>query len=201
MNLQFPKFLRPFIGKYTWRKLPSLKTIYITFDDGPVPEVTPFILKLLDEYGIKATFFCVGENVKKYPELYQEVLSRGHQVGNHTYNHLKGCSVSKEEYLNNIEKAARLIESNLFRPPYGKMKRSQQKALNEKYELILWDVITYDYNTKLSPQKVFNNVKHYTRNGSIILFHDSIKARNNVLAVLPLAIEFWNKKGYNFGVI
>ncbi|HPC26872.1 MAG TPA: polysaccharide deacetylase family protein, partial [Paludibacteraceae bacterium] len=87
------------------------------------------------------------------------------------------------------------------RPPYGKMKRSQQRALNKKYELILWDVITYDYNTKLSPQKVFNNVKHYTRNGSIILFHDSIKARNNVLAVLPLAIEFWNKKGYNFGVI
>ena len=201
MNLQFPKLLRPFIGKYTWRKLSSSKTIYITFDDGPVPEVTPFILKLLDEYGIKATFFCVGENVKKYPELYQEVLSRGHRVGNHTYNHLKGYSVSKEEYLNNVEKAARLIDSNLFRPPYGKMKRSQQKALNEKYELILWDVITYDYNTKLSPQKVFNNVKHYTRNGSIILFHDSIKAKNNVLAVLPLAIEFWNKKGYNFGVI
>jgi len=201
MNVQFPDILRPFLGKLLWRKSSSSKVIYITFDDGPVPEVTPLVLDLLDEYNIKATFFCVGENVEKYPEVYNEVLKRGHRTGNHTYNHLKGASVSTDEYVANVEKASLRIESNLFRPPYGRIKKKQKKALKAGYEIIMWDVITHDYNSSLSPQTIMQNIRRYSRNGSLVVFHDSIKAERNMLTVLPLAIEYWNSKGYSFDVL
>ena len=201
MNVQFPDILRPFLGKLLWRKSSSEKVIYITFDDGPVPEVTPLVLDLLDEYNIKATFFCVGENVEKYPEVYNEVLKRGHRTGNHTYNHLKGASVSTDEYVANVEKASVSIESNLFRPPYGRIKKEQKKALKPGYEIVMWDVITHDYNSSLSPQTIMQNIKRYSRNGSLVVFHDSIKAERNMLTVLPLAIEYWNSKGYSFDVL
>ena len=201
MNVQFPDMLRPFLGKLLWRKSSSSKVIYITFDDGPVPEVTPLVLDLLDEYNIKATFFCVGENVEKYPEVYNEVLKRGHRTGNHTYNHLKGASVSTDEYVANVEKASLRIESNLFRPPYGRIKKKQKKALKAGYEIIMWDVITHDYNSSLSPQTIMQNIRRYSRNGSLVVFHDSIKAERNMLTVLPLAIEYWNSKGYSFDVL
>jgi len=198
MNVQFPDMLRPFMGKLLWRKSSSEKVIYLTFDDGPVPEVTPLLLDLLDEYNLKATFFCVGENVDKYPEIYNEVLKRGHKTGNHTYNHLKGVSVSTEEYLANVEKASKSIESNLFRPPYGRLKNKQRKALKAGYEIVMWDVITHDYNSNLSPITIMQNIKRYSRNGSLVVFHDSVKAERNMLTVLPLAIEYWNSKGYRF---
>lgn len=198
MNVQFPDVLRPFMGKLLWRKSSSEKVIYLTFDDGPVPEVTPLVLDLLDEYNLKATFFCVGENVEKYPGIYNEVLRRGHKTGNHTYNHLKGVSVSTEEYVANVEKAALSIESNLFRPPYGRLKNKQRKALKAGYEIVMWDVITHDYNSNLSPITIMQNIKRYSRNGSLVVFHDSVKAERNMLAVLPLAIEYWNSKGYRF---
>jgi peptidoglycan-N-acetylglucosamine deacetylase len=201
MNVQFPDILRPFLGKLLWRKSSSEKVIYITFDDGPVPEVTPLVLDLLDEYNIKATFFCVGENVEKYPEVYNEVLKRGHRTGNHTYNHLKGASVSTDEYVANVEKASLSIESNLFRPPYGRIKKEQKKALKPGYEIVMWDVITHDYNSSLSPQTIMQNIRRYSRNGSLVVFHDSIKAERNMLTVLPLAIEYWNSKGYSFDVL
>ena len=201
MNVQFPDMLRPFLGKLLWRKSSSSKVIYITFDDGPVPEVTPLVLDLLDEYNIKATFFCVGENVEKYPEVYNEVLKRGHRTGNHTYNHLKGASVSTDEYVANVEKASLRIESNLFRPPYGRIKKKQKKALKAGYEIIMWDVITHDYNSSLSPQTIMQNIRRYSRNGSLVVFHDSLKAERNMLTVLPLAIEYWNSKGYSFDVL
>jgi len=201
MNVQFPDMLRPFLGKLLWRKSSSEKVIYITFDDGPVPEVTPLVLDLLDEYNIKATFFCVGENVEKYPEVYNEVLKRGHRTGNHTYNHLKGASVSTDEYVANVEKASLSIESNLFRPPYGRIKKDQKKALKPGYEIVMWDVITHDYNSSLSPQTIMQNIRRYSRNGSLVVFHDSIKAERNMLTVLPLAIEYWNSKGYSFDVL
>jgi len=201
MNVQFPDILRPFLGKLLWRKSSSSKVIYITFDDGPVPEVTPLVLDLLDEYNIKATFFCVGENVEKYPEVYNEVLKRGHRTGNHTYNHLKGASVSTDEYVANVEKASLRIESNLFRPPYGRIKKKQKKALKAGYEIIMWDVITHDYNSSLSPQTIMQNIRRYSRNGSLVVFHDSLKAERNMLTVLPLAIEYWNSKGYSFDVL
>jgi len=201
MNIQFPDVLRPFLGKLLWRKNPLEKVIYLTFDDGPVPEVTPLVLDLLDEYNLKATFFCVGENVEKYPDVYKEVLKRGHKTGNHTYNHLKGIAVSTNEYVTNVEKAATQIDSKLFRPPYGRIKNSQKKALLEDYEIVMWDIITRDYDSRLSPVSIMQNIKRYSRNGSLVVFHDSIKAERNMLTVLPLAIEYWNSKGYRFDVL
>lgn len=201
MNVRFPWVLRPFMGKLTWCKNPSEKVIYLTFDDGPVPEVTPLVLDILDKYDIKATFFCVGDNVQKYPEVYADVLQRGHKAGNHTYNHLKGFSVSTQEYVENVSKASEYIDSRLFRPPYGRITCRQRKLLRPLFEIIMWDLITHDYNRNLSVETIFKTVKRYSRNGSIIVFHDSIKAKNNVLAVLPLAIEYLKAEGYSFGVL
>ena len=201
MKVQFPDLFRPFLGKLTWRKNPSSKVIYITFDDGPVSEVTPQILDLLDEYEVKATFFCVGENVTKFPEVYAEVIRRGHRIGNHTFNHLKGIHVSETEYVGNVQEAAEYIDSKLFRPPYGRITFKQKKKLRENYEIIMWDVLTQDYDKNLSSDKIMENITRYSRNGSIVVFHDSIKAKDNVLTVLPLAIEFWKKEGFEFGVL
>jgi peptidoglycan/xylan/chitin deacetylase (PgdA/CDA1 family) len=155
----------------------------------------------LDEYNLKATFFCVGENVEKYPEIYNEVLKRGHKTGNHTYNHLKGVSVSTDDYVANVKKAAESIESRLFRPPYGRINYKQKKALRGDYEIVMWDLITQDYNKNLSPETILHFIKRYTRNGSLVVFHDSIKAERNMLTVLPMAIEYWNSKGYRFDVL
>ena len=143
----------------------------------------------------------MGENVQKHPETFAQVLSRGHKVGNHTFNHLKGFSVTDEEYYDNITKAAALIDSKLFRPPYGRITRKQINELKSKYTIIMWDVITHDYNKSLSPETIMRTIKRYSRNGSLVVFHDSIKANDNVLAVLPLAIEYWKSKGYTFGVL
>lgn len=202
MNVQFPRILRPFFGKNVlWQKKTSSKVIYLTFDDGPVPEVTPQVLDILDKYGWKATFFCVGENVKKHPEIYNEVLRRGHRTGNHTFNHIKGFSFKAEEYLQNVQQASQFIESNLFRPPHGQITHNQIDALKRDYQIIMWDLITHDYNRKLTPEQVFNNVKNNLRKGSIVVFHDSIKAQKNMLEVLPKAIEFWKNEGYDYGIL
>jgi len=201
MSFQIVDLFRPLLGKLTWRRDSSSKVIYLTFDDGPVPEVTPLVLDLLDKFNLKATFFCVGDNVQKYPELYKEILRRGHKTGNHTFNHLKGFNVSTNEYVANVEKASEYIESDLFRPPYGRIKRKQRKILELEYEIIMWDLLTFDYNHKLEKETIFRRVKRQSRNGSIVVFHDSIKAKNNMLSVLPLAIEFWNSHGYTFGVL
>jgi len=201
MKYRFPDLLRPFLGKLTWRKQPSSKLIYLTFDDGPVPEVTPQILEILNANNIKATFFCVGENVTKNPKLYAEILKLGHKTGNHTFNHLRGDAVRNEEYFANIKKAAQHIESKLFRPPHGRISFSQKRKLHPDFEIVMWDILTHDYNRNLSPETILKNIKRYTRNGSIVVFHDSIKAKNNVLGVLPEAIEFWKNEGYEFGIL
>jgi peptidoglycan/xylan/chitin deacetylase (PgdA/CDA1 family) len=201
MNAQFPAFMRPFFAGTVWRKKTSSKVIYLTFDDGPVPEVTPQVLDILDRYGWKATFFNVGDNVRKYPELYQELINRGHQTGNHTFNHLAGFKYSTDEYVSNVRKAAEYIRSNLFRPPHGRITRAQIKALKQDYRIIMWDVITHDYNARLSREQVLKNVTRNLRKGSIVVFHDSVKARNHVLSVLPEAIEFWISNGYTFGLL
>jgi peptidoglycan/xylan/chitin deacetylase (PgdA/CDA1 family) len=197
--LSVPTVLRPLIGRnYLWRKNSSEKVVYLTFDDGPVPEVTPQVLSVLDDFNIKATFFCVGDNVNKYPELYREILLKGHSVGNHTFHHLNGFKVEHEQYLNDVEQASQLIDSRLFRPPYGKLTRREKKILEQKFQIVLWDVISYDYDRNLSPSQVLENVKHNSRNGSVILFHDSVKAKNNMLSVLPDAINFLLAKGFRF---
>ncbi|MEA4935996.1 Peptidoglycan-N-acetylglucosamine deacetylase [bioreactor metagenome] len=199
--MQFPVFLRPLFGRLTWRIKTKSRLIYLTFDDGPVPEVTPQVLDILDQYGWKATFFCVGENVKRHPELYEEIIHRGHRVGNHSYNHIRGFRFSVEDYVANVNKASEVIDSKLFRPPHGRIKFSQIKALRENYQIVMWDVITYDYDSRKSPDTIFGIVRRYLRKGSIVVFHDSIKAKKNVLTVLPKALGYWKEQNYEYGLL
>lgn len=200
---QPPLLYRLLYNKALWRiKVPEKKTIYLTFDDGPIPEITPWVLDLLDKYKIKATFFCVGDNVRKYPELYNEILSRGHTTGNHTFNHLQGWKHTDKYFLENAQKATQLIDSHLFRPPHGHMRLSQtQKLINAGYRVIMWDVVTRDYSRFQNPDQVLENVKKYTRDGSIIVFHDSLKAEKNLLYALPAALEWLIEQKYTFAVL
>lgn len=195
---QTPDFIRKLIPGAVWRLPQKEKTVYLTFDDGPIPEVTPWVLDLLKKYNIKATFFCVGDNVRKYPEVFKMVVSAGHSVGNHTFNHLQGFKVRSGKYVENVELADSYIRSNLFRPPHGHLRIRQGTKLSKKFRFVMWDVITRDYNMKLSGEYVLNVVKRYVRNGSIIVFHDSIKAEKNMKYALPKAIEFLLSEGYKF---
>jgi len=199
---QTPKWVRAFFPGVTWRLPQKEKTVYLTFDDGPIPEVTPFVLNVLEEYGIKATFFCVGDNIRKHPEIFDRIIKAGHEVGNHTFNHLPGFKHSTLRYARNVEKANRYIKSSLFRPPHGQFHLLQMLMLRKrKYKIVMWDVITRDYNESLSEEYVLNIVKKYTRNGSIIVFHDSLKAEKNMKYALPKAIEFLIREGYKFEVL
>ena len=200
---QPPRIYRWLFPGALWRipapKEPQ-KTVYLTFDDGPIPEMTPWILDALDKYNIKATFFCVGENVHKNPELYDMILKRGHRVGNHTYNHIQGIKFWSRNYIRNIAKASEYIDSNLFRPPHGHMRFPQVIRLRKIFRIIMWDVVTRDYSPHMTARGVFNNVKKYTRNGSIIVFHDSLKAKGRIEEALPLSIEWLLKEGYQFRI-
>ena len=178
----------------------SEKVVYLTFDDGPIPEVTPWVLNVLDRYHIKATFFMVGDNVYKHPEVYKMVVERGHRIGNHTHNHLKGFDQPTNQYVANTDKADCYLKTNLFRPPHGFMRMSQYRALRERYKIIMWDLVTRDYNPKLSGDEVLKKVKRYARNGSIITFHDSLRATDNLYYALPRAIEWLLAQGYEFKV-
>ncbi len=198
---QTPKVFRAFFPGAIWRLPQKEKTVYLTFDDGPIPEVTPFVLELLEKYGIKATFFCVGDNVRKHPEVFEQILEAGHQVGNHTFNHIQGFKCSTRDYAKNVETADGYIKSSLFRPPHGQFRLLQMLKLRKKYKIVMWDVITRDYNKSLSGEFVLNIVKKYTRNGSIIVFHDSLKAEQNMRYALPKAIEFLIREGYKFDVL
>ncbi|MCE5204713.1 MAG: polysaccharide deacetylase family protein [Porphyromonadaceae bacterium] len=204
MLIEQPPFLyRLLFPKSVWRMKTSLrKTVYLTFDDGPIPEVTPWVLDLLDHYKVKATFFCVGDNVRKYPEVYQQLLERGHKTGNHTFNHVQGWNSKTSFLLNNTAKAAALINSILFRPPHGHMRMPQNHALQKAgYKVIMWDVVTRDYSRFMTSKQVLQNVKKYTRDGSIIVFHDSLKAEKKMKYALPLAIEWLLAEGYSFELI
>jgi peptidoglycan/xylan/chitin deacetylase (PgdA/CDA1 family) len=178
----------------------SEKAVYLTFDDGPIPEVTPWVLDVLDKYNIKATFFMVGDNVRKHTDEYKMVVERGHRIGNHTYNHLKGFEERADRYVANIDKADCFLNTDLFRPPHGFMRISQYRALCERYCIIMWDLVTRDYNSKLSGEQVLHKVKKYVRNGSIITFHDSLRSASNLRYALPRAIEWLLQEGYEFKV-
>lgn len=182
-----------------WRiKRRGAKVVYLTFDDGPIPEVTPWVLDLLDKYGIKATFFLVGDNVRRSPELFEEIKRRGHSYGNHTMHHLQGMKVTTLRYMRDITEADSLIDSTLFRPPYGILRWAQAAAIKNHYNIVMYDLVTRDYSKKLTPERVLENVKRYVRNGSIIVFHDSLKARENLTYALPRAIEWLKSQGYEF---
>lgn len=194
-----PLFYRLLFPEAIWRiKHRRRKVVFLTFDDGPIPEVTPWVLDTLDRYGIKATFFMVGDNVRRHPELLEEVRRRGHAVGNHTMHHLQGIKVTAYRYMHDISEANDLIDSPLFRPPHGLLRWKQARAIKDRYNLVMYDLVTRDYSKKLNPEQVFNNVRRYARNGSIIVFHDSLKAEKNMKAVLPRAIEYLRSLGYEF---
>jgi len=196
--IQPPRLIKSVLGDITWKINTNEKVVYLTFDDGPVPYITENILSVLDIFDAKATFFCVGENVKKYPFVYRKILNGGHSVGNHTYSHLNGLKTSTGTYLDNIKRASEYIDSKLFRPPHGRMKSSQQAVLEKEYDIILWDVLSYDFSKKLSKEECFDNVKHFTRAGSIVVFHDNIKALDNMLYALTQTLLLYKKAGYRF---
>ena len=197
---QVPGFVRGLFPKALWRMNPDEKAVYLTFDDGPIPVVTPWVVELLGHYDIKATFFMVGDNVRKHPQEYRQVIEAGHRVGNHTFNHLKGLFTDTREYVENVEKADALIHSNLFRPPHGMLRRSQYKELSKRYQFVMWDLVTRDYSKRLQAEDVLANVKKYVLNGSIITFHDSLRSEENLKYALPRAIEWLQEQGYEFKV-
>jgi peptidoglycan/xylan/chitin deacetylase (PgdA/CDA1 family) len=191
-------YLRWLYPKAYWRMDRHEKAVYLTFDDGPIPEATPFILDTLRDYGAKATFFMVGDNVRKYPELYKRILAEGHQVGNHTHNHIGGIRHTIKEYSYNVEKANAYIQSHYVRPPHGWMRLSQYAWLSRKYKIVMWDLVTRDYSKWLSAEDVVNNVKKYARNGSIITFHDSLKSIDKLRTALPESLQWLKDQGYAF---
>ena len=191
-------WLRWIYPKAFWRMDPREHSVYLTFDDGPIPEATPFILDTLAKYGIKATFFMVGDNVRKYPHLFERIKAEGHQVGNHTYNHMGSVRHTLKTYVKNTNKANELIHSKYFRPPHGWMRPAAYIWLNRKYKVVMWDVVTRDYSRLLTAEDVVNNIKTYTRNGSIITFHDSLKSIDKLYTALPESLEWLISQGYQF---
>lgn len=177
------------------------KSLYLTFDDGPVPEVTPEVLSILAKYDAKATFFCVGDNVRKHPDLFKAISDAGHAVGNHSYSHLNGSKTNDYDWYADIEKCDSLINSKLFRPPYGRISWKQVKYLRKKYKIIMWSVLTGDYNHGLTKEMVLDIAVKYSKDGSILVFHDSIKASERMFYALPKVIEHFTAKGYSFNII
>jgi len=185
----------------TWRMDAHEKSVYLTFDDGPIPESTPFILTTLARYGIKATFFLVGDNAKKYPELVQRIVGEGHRLGNHTYHHLGGFKHLTSTYIADTHQADGYIKSELFRPPHGIMTPMEYVRLKRQYHIVMWDVVSRDYSRRITANDVVENVKRYTRNGSIITFHDSLKSIDKLQTALPEIIEWLSENGYDFKIL
>jgi peptidoglycan/xylan/chitin deacetylase (PgdA/CDA1 family) len=185
------------IWRYKEKEKEKTNHIYLTFDDGPTPGVTTWILDQLHQFEAKATFFCLGKNVERNPDLYKQIVKEGHAVGNHTYSHLKGWQMDNTEYFNDIDLAGCFIDSNLFRPPYGRFKTSQIKYLSDNYKIVMWDILSQDYSLTTSPEKVLSNVLENIRGGSIVVFHDSVKAEPNLNYALPRVLDNLNGK-YEF---
>lgn len=197
-RIRLPRVLTGFFPGAIWRLPDNGKRVVLTFDDGPIPEVTPWVLDLLRQEQIKACFFCVGENVKRYPHIYQQILDEGHQVGNHTFNHLQGLKTPSRDYFRNIEKAAGYIQSDLFRPPHGLMRWTQFNEISKNYQVVMWDILSGDYKPELSPENLIQNVLDFVRPGSIITFHDSIKSKKNLMVALPEIISKLKEQEYQF---
>lgn len=196
-----PWWLRALYPSLVWRINTAAKELYLTFDDGPHPEATPFVLGALATYNARATFFCIGKNVVEHPGIFHRVIAEGHRIGNHTHNHLNGWKTDDLAYINNIQEASKLIKTNLFRPPYGRIKRSQVKALSKDYKIIMWDVLSGDFDTGLQAEKSLNYVTQHSGPGSTIVFHDSAKAFKTLQFVLPKVLEHFSEQGYVFKTI
>jgi len=201
-----PRLVQRFFHNYAWRIKTSKKEIYLTFDDGPVPDFTPWVLETLKKFEAKATFFCVGENIQKHPEIYQRVIQDQHSVGNHTFNHLQGWKTSTSKYIKNILKAESYLQEargdngiKLFRPPHGRIKPNQARALRKKgYKIIMWDVLSADFDRTISKEQCLQNVLQNAGQGSIVVFHDSLKASEKLQYVLPKVLEYFKEKGFSF---
>ncbi|MFC2152301.1 polysaccharide deacetylase family protein [Bacteroidota bacterium] len=185
----------------TWHFTGKDNELFLTFDDGPNPNITAWVLAELKEFNAKATFFCLGKNVEKYPKLYQQILDEGHSVGNHGYLHLKGWKTSNEKYIQNVQKSAQIINSKLFRPPYGKIRPKQLSYLKQEFNIVMWDVLTQDYEIKENEEKCFQNIIDYAESGSIIVFHDIPKAEKNLKYVLPKVLKHYSENGFVFNPI
>ena len=202
------KWIKKIFNNLVWDIPNSDKRIYLTFDDGPIPNVTEWVLEILKSEDIKATFFCIGDNIQKHSEVYKRILAEGHQTGNHTFNHLNGWNTETNHYIENFKlcetehSKLNTKHSFLFRPPYGKIKPSQSKTIRQfGYKIIMWDVLSYDFDSTVSEEKCLENVISNTEQGSIIVFHDSVKAEKNLKYALPKAIQVLKDKGFIFDVI
>ena len=193
-----PKFLQQMFPDLVWKINTHEKLIYLSCDDGPIPELTPWILSTLDAYHAKASFFCVGHNIEKHPHLLESMLSQGHTIANHSYNHLSGWETSNLDYILNVRKGAIITQSKLYRPPYGKIKPSQARFLKHHYKIIMWDVLSGDFDPDLTSEMCYQNVERNAGPGSIVVFHDSLKAMQKLKSVLPRVLEHFSLLGYQF---
>jgi len=223
-----PRLIRNYFSDYTWNITTDKKEIYLTFDDGPIPEITPWVLNVLKEYQAKATFFCIGDNIKKYPQIFQQILKENHSIGNHSFNHLNGWKTNPQMYLNNIEITEKVFKSetknkkikngnneihkqatnnqqlttNLFRPPYGRIRSKQTRLLIKKgYQIIMWDILSGDFDQNISKEACYQNVIKNVQKGSIIVFHDSKKAFKKLDYALPKVLNYFTERGYTFKVL
>lgn len=196
-----PAIAKPLMNQLVWHGSRAHKKVYLTFDDGPIISLTPWVMNELQRVNAKASFFCVGDNVLKNPTLLEELINEGHSVGNHSQNHLNGWKNKDYKYIKNTLIANNLIDSELFRPPYGKIKRSQAESLKKRFSLIMWDVLSGDFDQKISPQKCLKNVIKNVSNGSIIVFHDNLKAEKNLKYALPRTLDFFLENGYEMCVL
>ncbi len=201
MPLSLQYILRLLFPSLTWRISTNQKVLYLTFDDGPIPEVTPWVLEQLAQYNAKVTFFCIGDNVNKYPDIYKLIIENGHSTGNHTHTHLNAWKNSHENFMDDVQKAEKLIDTKLFRPPYGKITSPLIKALKKKFSIIMWDVLSYDYDSSKNAEYCLNKVKTNSRPGSIIVFHDSLKAELRLRGALPKVLEHFSGLGFTFEAI
>lgn len=201
--------MRALYPNFLWRIPTKEKEIFLTFDDGPIPEITEFVLEELNKYQAKATFFCIGENIKKHPNIFQKLVSQQHTIGNHTFNHLKGWDTEDDIYVDNFKKCEReilqqiptlksTIQNPLFRPPFGRIKRSQATEILKSHKIVMWDVLTGDYDQNLSKERVLSKTLQHTVQGSMVLFHDSIKASKNMMYALPIVLEHFSERGFSF---
>ena len=207
--IKTPELAKKIFANYIWEMPSANKTLYLTFDDGPTQEITNWTLNILDKYAAKATFFCIGKNISQHPEIFKNIINKGHKIGNHTNNHIKGWRTSTKKYLTNIKEAQKVIDliqnktdsesHNLFRPPYGQIRPKQGKTLKELgYKVIMWDVLAFDWDKDVTKEKCLGNVISNAKDGSIIVFHDSVKAEKNMRYALPKVLEHFSKIGYSF---
>ena len=196
--MKIPKIVEAYYPELIWRMPSDKKEIFLTFDDGPTPYVTKWVLDVLKDYNAKATFFCVGKNVKNHPIIFKRILREGHRIGNHTYDHKNGWSTANFNYIKSVMKCDKYVSSDLFRPPYGRIKRAQIKRLVNRFHIVMWDVLSEDYNQSISAEKCAQIVLSQTKEGSIVVFHDSRKAAKNLKFALPQLLDHFSLKGYSF---